>query len=464
MISVIKTIKDTNVRLKMRIFSVVLLLLVSSVTPTVMAAEYSLAKAIKKAQENDPWLEGSRFRQKSLEALSVQAGSLPDPTVSLGLGNININNADAMGKGVNNYNVGISQMFSRGNSLSLQREQLNTLSQMQPLVREDRNANTAVTVSHLWLEILRSQQTIRLIEQDRSLFEHLVDIVQSSYATASGRTRQQDLVRAQLELTRLEDRLTMLRQNQENQLALLAEWLGDYSDLSIDTAESLPLSLGSLSIGSFAKNDGKENRDLIEALIAHPKVTSIDRKIKAGESGVRLAKQSYKPQWGLNANYMASTKDDDQPDVMSVGISFDLPLFTGKKQDKQVQAAIADNEEVKTERALALRQLRAGFEAAKSNYLRLIERKELFDTRLLKEMSEQAEASLTAYTNDDGDFAEVVRARITELNAKIESLNIDVETQKAIAQINYFLVAKTNPLDSTELPNSKHTINGVSHE
>lgn len=459
MISVIKTIKDTNVRLKMRMFSVVLLLLVSSVTPTVMAAEYSLAQAIKKAQENDPWLEGSRFRQQSLEALSVQAGSLPDPTVSLGLGNININNSDAMGKGVNNYNVGISQMFSRGNSLSLQREQLNTLSQMQPLVREDRNASTAVTVSHLWLEILRSQQTIRLIEQDRSLFEHLVDIVQSSYATASGRTRQQDLVRAQLELTRLEDRLTMLRQNQENQLALLAEWLGDYSDLSIDTTEILPL-----SIDSLAKNDGKENRDLIEVLIAHPKVASIDRKIKAGELGVRLAKQSYKPQWGVNANYMASTKDDDQPDVMSVGISFDLPLFTGKKQDKQVQAAIADNEEVKTERALALRQLRAGFEAAKSNYLRLIERKELFDTRLLKEMSEQAEASLTAYTNDDGDFAEVVRARITELNAKIESLNIDVETQKAIAQINYFLVAKTNPLDSTELPNSKHTINGVSHE
>lgn len=459
MISVIKTIKDTNVRLKMRMFSVVLLLLVSSVTPTVMAAEYSLAQAIKKAQENDPWLEGSRFRQQSLEALSVQAGSLPDPTVSLGLGNININNSDAMGKGVNNYNVGISQMFSRGNSLSLQREQLNTLSQMQPLVREDRNANTAVTVSHLWLEILRSQQTIRLIEQDRSLFEHLVDIVQSSYATASGRTRQQDLVRAQLELTRLEDRLTMLRQNQENQLALLAEWLGDYSDLSIDTPEILPL-----SIDSLAKNDGKENRDLIEVLIAHPKVTSIDRKIKAGESGVRLAKQSYKPQWGLNANYMASTKDDDQPDIMSVGISFDLPLFTGKKQDKQVQAAIADNEEIRTERALVLRQLRAGFEAAKSNYLRLIERKELFDTRLLKEMSEQAEASLTAYTNDDGDFAEVVRARITELNAKIESLNIDVETQKIIAQINYFLVAKTNPLDSTELPNSKHTINGASHE
>lgn len=462
MIGVIKTIKGTQVRFKKRMISVALLLLLSSVVPSVIAAEYSLSQAIKKAQENDPWLEGSRYRQQSLEALSVQAGSLPDPTVSLGLANININNSDAMGKGVNNYNLGISQMFARGNSLSLRQARFQALSQMQPLVREERKAQTAVTVAHLWLEVFRSQQTIRLIEQDRSLFEHLVEIVQSNYATASGRTRQQDLVRAQLELTRLEDRLTMLRQAQENQLALLGEWLGDYNDLSIRIPKKLPLSLGRLNLLS-AQNE-LQRRDLVKALIAHPKVASIDRKIKAAESDVSLAKQSYKPQWGLNASYMASSKDDDRPDLMAVGISFDLPLFTGKKQDKQVQAAVADNEEVKTERALALRQLRAGFEAARSNYLRLVERKALFDTRLLKEMSEQAEASLSAYTNDDGDFAEVVRARITELNAKIESLNIDVETQKVIAQIHYFLIAKTTPLGSAELANSQQAIDGALYE
>jgi hypothetical protein len=56
-------------------------------------------------------------------------------------------------------------------------------------------------------------------------------------------------------------------------------------------------------------------------------------------------------------------------------------------------------------------------------------------------MNEQAAASLTAYTNDDGDFAEVVRARIAELNAKIDALNIDVDRQKTIIQINYYLTA-----------------------
>ena len=37
------------------------------------------------------------------------------------------------------------------------------------------------------------------------------------------------------------------------------------------------------------------------------------------------------------------------------------------------------------------------------------------------------------------DFAEAVRARIAELNAKVDALAIDVDRQKTIAQINYLL-------------------------
>ena len=54
-------------------------------------------------------------------------------------------------------------------------------------------------------------------------------------------------------------------------------------------------------------------------------------------------------------------------------------------------------------------------------------------------MREQAEASLNAYTNNDGDFAEVVRARIAELNTRIDALAIDVELVRVAAQLNYYL-------------------------
>ncbi|MDF1645119.1 MAG: hypothetical protein P1U80_13160, partial [Pseudomonadales bacterium] len=58
------------------------------------AEQYSLLEAIEKAQSQDPWLDGSRFRQENLESLSVNAGTLPDPTVSLGLANLPIDSFD----------------------------------------------------------------------------------------------------------------------------------------------------------------------------------------------------------------------------------------------------------------------------------------------------------------------------------------------------------------------------------
>jgi len=180
-------------------------------------------------------------------------------------------------------------------------------------------------------------------------------------------------------------------------------------------------------------------------LSRHPKIKRIDQKINAFDSDVKLAKQSYKPQWGVNASYGyrdQTPMGDDRSDFFSVGVSFDVPLFTGNRQDKKVQSANAELEAVKTERRLVLRQLKSGYDSAEAIYLRLVERKSLFDSRLLKEMAEQAEASLSAYTNDDGDFAEVVRARIAELNARIEALHIDIDIQQHIAQLNYFHVGE----------------------
>ncbi len=153
------------------------------------------------------------------------------------------------------------------------------------------------------------------------------------------------------------------------------------------------------------------------------------------------------PQWTVNASY--GYRDNppsgaDRPDFLSVGVAFDLPLFTDDRQDQQVQSAIASTEAIRTEKALALRRMVADFEAQRAQLLRLDERRQLYRTRLLKEMQEQAEAALTAYTNDDGDFAEVVRARIAELNAQIDALDIEGARLGSISELNYFF-AKSHP-------------------
>jgi outer membrane protein TolC len=85
------------------------------------------------------------------------------------------------------------------------------------------------------------------------------------------------------------------------------------------------------------------------------------------------------------------------------------------------------------------RKLMAELDTALVQLQRLNDRRALYAEQLLPQMAEQAEAALAAYNNDDGDFAEAVRARIAELNAKIDFLTIRIDRLKMIAELNYLL-------------------------
>ncbi len=418
----------------------------------------TLLEAVTLAQKNDPWIEGNRYLQQAVESQSVAAGTLPDPEINIGLINIAADSFDFRQENMTNFRVGISQMIPRGDSLNIRKKQLQLLGSQFPFQRENRKAQITVRTANLWLEAFKAQESIALIEKDRSLFEQLADVAQANYSTALGRTRQQDLVRAQLELTRLDDRLAKLNQKQDMSKEKLSELLsqyqgGDslknYQDYSaIIFSKTIP-DVHMLQGNLFRSTNEVNAQTLYQYFIKHPAVKAIDQKIKSSKSGIDLAKQKYKPEWGVSANYGfrdANPVGINRSDFFSVGITFDLPLFTSNKQDKQVKSAVSKTSAVKTERWLLIRKFISSFESNRAQLIRLIERKNLYKDRLLPQMHEQAEASLTAYTNDDGDFAEVVRARIAELNANIDYLDINVEIQKNIIQLNYYFIKNANDI------------------
>ncbi|MBU1310762.1 MAG: TolC family protein [Gammaproteobacteria bacterium] len=398
-----------------------------------------LEQAVALAVDADPWLTGSQFTQEALNDEAIAAATLPDPRVSLMAGNFPVDTFDLNQEAMTQLSVGVSQMFPRGDSLALAQHQKQQLAEQHPLLRLDRKAKVSAMVSQLWLEAFKAQESIRLIEQDRALFEQLVDAAKAGYSSALGRARQQDVIRAQLELTRLEDRLTMLRQQQQAAQKRLTEWIG--APATVPLAPVLPTQSLSRPLSVPTIKQASEHTRY-EWIRHHPALRALDQRIDATQTGVDLAKQKYKPEWGLTAQYGYRDSDPmgrDRADLFSVGVTFDLPLFTGNRQDKEVSAAVNRTEAIKTEKHLLGRRLMAELETASVQLARLDERQALYTDQLLPQMAEQAEASLSAYNNDDGDFAEAVRARIAELNAKIDALAIAVDRQKTIAQINYLL-------------------------
>jgi len=411
-------------------------------------ADLSLQAAIERAQANDPWIAGSLLRESVLRAKATAAGSLPDPMVNLGFANLPTDTFDFDQEAMTQFKVGVSQTFPRGDTRALQQRQLELRGEEHPYQRSDRLARVAASVTELWLEGYRASAAIDLIERDRGLFEQLVAVAESNYSSALGRTRQQDLIRAQLELTRLDDRLTVLRERLDTSRTRLSEWL--YTPTSAGVPDRGEDVFGSTSMTKPVIDP--RNADLLNTtrqmtadelasiLRQHPAVLAVDQRIVATAAGIEIAEQGYRPQWRLDASY--GYRDDDpvagdRADFFSVGVAFDLPLWTERRQDQNVRSASAATEAVRTERALLLRQLLGNVETARARLAVLDQRQALYRDRLLREMSDQAEASLAAYTNDDGDFAEVVRARIAEINARIEALDIEVDRLLTINQLNY---------------------------
>ncbi len=445
--------------------TVCLLGLLTAFITSAQAADSALTlkNAVSAAQRNDPWLAGNRHSQNAVEAMSVAAGTLPDPQVSLGLANEPIDTFDFNQEPMTQAKVGVTQMFPRGNSLAIKRRQLETESRKFPFQRQDRKAKVVVMVGKLWLDAYNIQESISLIEKDRPLFEQLTDVVEAGYSAAFGKSRQQDFIRAQLEVTRLDDRLTMLRQKQEMLMEKLSQWVSDsfrqeYSDnpasgtalawSKLELARPLP-DIKMLRKSLYLTKENIKPQRLFEYFSDHPAFKALDKEIEASEVAVDLARQSYKPAWGVNASYGYRGSDQtgkDRADFVSVGVSFDLPIFTANRQDKEVQSSLSQSEAVKTKKWLLAREMIAGFEKNRAQLIRLNERQHLYNSQLLPQIHEQAEASLTAYTNDESDFAEVVRSRIAELNAQIDALNIAVERQKAIIELNYYFMENTDEI------------------
>ncbi len=434
--------------------SLIILMSSQNIVSAELQRSLSLEHAIKQAQNNDPWLSENKHKQDSLDSKAISSGTLPDPRVTLGLANIAADNFDFNQENMTQLKAGISQMLPRGNTLELQTQKFQLLSGQNPYLRDDRKEQVSVTVTSLWLDAFEAKESIRLIETDRELFEQLVEISEASYSTAYGSTQQQDVVRAQLELTRLDDRLTKLKQQQEVSQKQLGQWVNGrfvqhYSMLDASTTAFNDIDTSFLPTIELRRRDllDMDEQTLVEALTKHPSVLGVESLIKATNTEIELAKQKYKPQWGVSASYSYRGNDaagGNRADLFSIGVSFDLPIFTEKRQDKQVQSAVSEAESVKTKKWMLLREMIAEFESAKVQLQRLNQRNELYQQKLLPQIHEQAEAALTAYTNDEGDFSEVVRARIDVLDAELDKLAIDVERQKIISKLNYFLSIPSN--------------------
>lgn len=450
--------RKPSIALSMLILNIALTARAETIRAPNQETTLGLTEAVHIATVNDEWLDKSRLEEARLLTLGEGASALPDPSFSVGLLNLPTDGFAFDQEPMTQFKVGASQMFPRGKTLQLSEEKFVRAAAVQPHERADRLEQVTWQTTALWLNAFEYQERLKLVLEAKPLFEKLGDIVNANYSSSLGSAGQQDVIRTDLELIRLNDRLLQLATRKNISLAQLQKYLHSFDSSQFETkrldsvGELPPLSelAPERSTAEFLLSRDDVQPFTPSLFLNHPRVTAIDQKILAQNVDVDLSKQLYKPQFGINASYAfrddepSASGGDSRPEFFSVGMTVSIPVFSRLKQDSQVESSVKTVEATKTERLLVIRELISGLKSGVEQYAGASDRLLIYEEQILPQMTQQSAAALNAYQNDRGDFAEVVRAKIAELDAQVTAINIRVDRYRALAAIRYYTASNSS--------------------
>jgi len=322
--------------------------------------------------------------------------------------------------------IGIKQEFPRGHTRSLSSAQVMKGVQRNEEETLDRRARILLAVREEFTEILLQRKRAEILEQSMAVFTDLAQITEDYYAT--GRAQQQDVIRASLELSRVMERLSGVHQRGEEARARLAERIG-------------PAAWGELEPDWPGISQPKPGPEIIEGLASHPRLRAWQHEIARFETGEEIARQRYKPGFALDVAYggRGGTHPDgsNRPDLLSVMLTMDIPLFTAKRQDRVVASRIADTSATRFARDDTYRSLKSQVEVNSAALDRELERLQLYETTLLPQASFNAEAAFEAYRDAVDNLTTLMRARISEYELRLDHASLQSDELKTRARLLY---------------------------
>ncbi|MBL1141874.1 MAG: TolC family protein [Proteobacteria bacterium] len=393
-----------------------------------IANELSLAEAERLALDADFIIKQYNTRADSLNEIAIAEEQLPDPKAKFGVMNIPVDGFSRTQEPMTQLQFGVQQAFPRGDTLHYKRLRTEDMADVDKAKALEQEKKVLRSLRNSYLNLFLNVKTELILEQNRTLFTQLLDITQRQYAV--GRDNQHDVLRAQLELALVDDRIAEIVGAKEIALAELTKWIGnDYAQ------RPLPDSFPELS--SFVSEE-----EIVSNLNFHPMILMEDAVVNAKEKNIKIAEEQYKPGWMLDLTYGQRSGNNldgsSRDDFASAMVMVDLPLFTDKRQDKRLSASKLEHQASQFVRTDRLLELKRQVEKEHANWVRLGKRLELYETRALVDAEQNSESTLKAYQNDLTDFTTLMRARLTELNTQLDMLKIRVDRAKSQANLLYY--------------------------
>ena len=369
----------------------------ASAQPALAGVPLSLGEAQLIAVERDAGRAALESESAAMRDMAVAAGELPDPEARLGAINVPVDSFSLDEEEMTMLEVGLMQRFPAGKTRELSRARLESDALGADAEAHGRVRRVRFEVAKAWRELDYLDRSLALLDAESRWIAALAGGAEAGYATGEGMAVE--LLDVRLMALDLDQMRLEKHREREAMAADLSRWIGDAA--FGERLEAPPPGRGPEPLETLLERVGR-----------NPMLQSLDHMRDAELRQADIARQMYKPSFGVDVAYGfrqgGGMGGGQRPDMLTAMLTFDLPLFTRDRQDREVGAARSRARAVEARRVDAERELEAMLRAAHARAQRYQETITLYESQIDRLAGLSVDAALAAYRTGEGSLAEVV--------------------------------------------------------
>jgi len=409
------------------------LVLIVVAVPLAHAAEpaLTLPEAQRLAAGRSRQLAAQDSAVTASREMAAAAGQLPDPTLKFGIENLPVTGPDAYSTTsdfMTMRRIGLMQEFTRGEKRQLRAERLDREADRSLAERSVTLAMIQRDTALAWLDRYYAEAMAAAVAEQIKAARFEVEAADSAYR--SGRGSQAEILAARSAVAALEDRSSEFSRRIRTARTALARWVGEAADTSLaDKPDVDAIRL--------------DPRALDTQLAHHPQIASFTRQAEIAATEARLAQANRKSDWSLEVMY--SQRGSAYSNMVSVGVAIPLQWDQKNRQDRELASRLAMVDQAEAQREEALRAHVGEVRAQIHEWENGRERRTRYERELVPLARERTQAVLAAYRGGKGSLNDVLAARRNEIEVRMQALQLEMETARLWAQINFLLPQEVKP-------------------
>ncbi len=385
-----------------------------------------LPDLIKEGLQNNPDLLASYKNWQADQARIPQAGSLPDPQLSLNLLNMPVNTFAFNQEPMTGKQVALMQMFPFPGKLGLQEDIAKAGAGVSEAKYQELQNQLAKNIKLTYYDLFLIDKSIQTVEKNTGILKDFIRIAETRYSVGKG--LQQDVLKAQVELSRMEERSVTLQQKRDTAAARLNSLLNRPAGSPVGKTAEPPIDSLQYNLPEL-KDLADQNRPLFKAWQAM---------LQQSDKKVSLARKGYLPDFRLGVAYTQRDKLSNGSggvDFLSGLVTVDVPLYFWRKQNKKVEETRYSQEMVQESYRNVQNQVYSDLDKTLSDAKKNFRLLNLYKTGIIPQASQSLNSALAGYQTDKVDFLTLLNNEISLFNFELEYYRFVSDYNKGLAEL-----------------------------